>query len=109
MRKLRSGDRVVVTAGKDRGREGKILRMLPDEDRAIVEGVNRYKRHRKPRGKDQPGKIEERERPLPVANVMLLCPKCGQPARVGFTVKRNAENKGKKTRVCKRCGKELDS
>lgn len=104
MKKFRNGDRVVVTTGKDRGREGKIIRVLSASDRVVIGGVNLYKRHRKPRGKDQPGKIDERERPLPVANIMLLCPKCGQSARVGFVVDKN----GKKVRICKRCKKEFE-
>lgn len=101
--KIRNGDRVIVTSGKDRGREGKVIASLPDQHRVVVEGVNKYVRHIKPKGKDQPGKREERERPVSLAHVMLVCPKCSQPARVGFTVNKE----GKKVRVCKQCRKEI--
>lgn len=102
--KIHVGDRVIVTSGRDRGREGKVVTSLPDEYRVVVEGVNKYVRHTKPKGKDQPGKREDRERPIHLAHVMLLCPKCGQPTRVGFTM--NTE--GKKMRRCKECKKEID-
>ncbi len=101
--KIRVGDRVAVTTGKDRGREGKVLRVIPRSHGVVVEGVNKYKKHVKPRGKDQPGSIKERERPLPLANVTLVCPKCGRPTRVGYTVNKE----GKKVRTCKKCKKEV--
>lgn len=101
--KIRNGDRVIVTAGKDRGREGKVVESVSG-DRVVVEGVNKYVRHIKPKGKDQPGKREEKERPISLAHIMLLCPTCSQPTRVGFMVNKE----GKKVRRCKECGKEID-
>lgn len=103
--KLKVGDAAVVTAGKDKGREGKIVRVLPVSQRVVVEGVNKYKRHVKPRGKGQPGSIAERERPLPVANVALVCPRCKQPTRVGYQETRE----GKKIRVCRKCNGEVNT
>lgn len=100
--KLRKGDTVLVTGGKDKDRRGKIVRVLPDLEKVVVEGVNKYKKHLKPRGKDQPGSIIERERPLPVANVSLICPKCKEQTRVGHEMK-----KDKKVRICKKCGEEI--
>lgn len=100
--KLHKGDTVLVTGGKDKDRRGKIVRVLPDLEKVVVEGVNKYKKHLKPRGKDQPGSIIERERPLPVANVSLICPKCKEQTRVGHEMK-----KDKKIRICRKCGEEI--
>lgn len=100
--KLRKGDTVLVTGGKDKDRRGKIVRVLPGIERVIVEGVNKYKKHLKPRGKNQPGSIIERERPLPVANVSLICPECKEQTRVGHEMK-----KDKKVRICRKCGEEI--
>ena len=100
--KIRNGDRVIVTAGKDRGREGKVVESVSGY-RVVVEGVNKYVRHIKPKGKDQPGKREERERPISLAHIMLLCPACNQPTRVGFMMGKE----GKKVRMCKQCKKQL--
>lgn len=101
--KLRKGDIVLITAGKDSGREGKIVVVLPKESKIIVEGINKYKKHIKPRGKEQAGSIQDRERPIPVANVAFMCPKCKQVTRIGYKVTR--ENK--KVRVCRKCGQDL--
>ena len=101
--KLKIKDKVLVTAGKDKGREGSIIKVLPSSSRVVVEGINKYKRHIKPRGKDQPGSILDRERPLPMANVALICPKCKKPTRIGFLVNKE----GDKTRICRKCQEEL--
>lgn len=101
--KLKVADVVSVTSGKDKGREGKVARVIPLRHLVIVEGVNKYKRHLRRRGKDQPGSIIERERPLPVANVALICPQCKQPTRVGYRENRE----GKKVRICRKCEREL--
>ena len=102
--KLKVGDTVLVTAGKEKGREGKISRVLPREDPVVVEGLNLYKRHLKPRGESRPGQIIERERPLPVASVALRCPRCKEQTRVGYQVGRE----GKKERICRKCGGQVD-
>lgn len=101
--KLRKGDKVMVIAGKDRGKSGKILRSFPRENRVLVEGVNIVKRHTRPTQKNPQGGIVERESPIHISNVMLVCPRCNQPTRVG----RKITPEGK-FRVCKKCGEEIE-
>jgi large subunit ribosomal protein L24 len=96
-------DQVVVIAGDDRGKTGKILKVLLDKNRVIVEKVNFIKRHTKPRGQKSQGGILEREAPIHVSNVMHLCPKCQMGVRV--TVKRGQD--GKRERYCARCGEAI--
>lgn len=84
--KLKKGDQVIVTAGKDKGRREKIERIFPDKNKVLLPGVNVYKKHLKPKGEKQPGGIVEINKPLPVASVALVCPKCSQPTRVGYRV-----------------------
>ncbi|HEY3156034.1 MAG TPA: 50S ribosomal protein L24 [Candidatus Eisenbacteria bacterium] len=96
-------DQVVVIAGDDRGKSGKVLKVLIDEDRLIVEKVNFVKRHTKPRGQKAQGGILEREAPVHISNVMHLCPKCQMGVRV--TMKRTAD--GKRERYCARCGETI--
>lgn len=101
--KLKKGDKVMVIAGKDRGKSGKILRAFPRENRVLVEGVNIVKRHARPTQKNPQGGIVERESPIHISNVMLVCPRCNQPTRVG----RKITHEGK-FRVCKKCGEEIE-
>ncbi|RMD73982.1 MAG: 50S ribosomal protein L24, partial [Chloroflexi bacterium] len=75
---VKTGDEVLVIAGKDKGRRGKIKRALPAVNRVVVEGLNIVKRHQKPRGPGRPGGIVEMEAPIHVSNVMLICPSCGR-------------------------------
>lgn len=97
MFKFKKGDEVLVTAGKDKGKKGKIEKVLPKEHKVIVAQVNLYKRHRKV-SRNQPAGIYEITRPLPVANVALICPKCLKPTRVAFIIDGNT-----KSRLCKKC------
>jgi large subunit ribosomal protein L24 len=103
--KVRRGDNVRVMSGKDRGKEGRILAVFPSADRILVEGVNIIKRHMKlraARGRSgQEGGIIQKEAPVHVSNVQIVCPSCG-PTRVGYTL-----TDGTKTRVCRKCGGEL--
>jgi large subunit ribosomal protein L24 len=117
--RIKKGDLVQVLAGKDRGKQGRVLEARPRDRRVIVENLNVAKRHTKPRPmRDStrmgganiiPGGIVERPMPLDVSNVMIVCPTCKQPTRVGVKVK---ELKGEtvRVRVCKRagCGQEID-
>ncbi len=117
--KVKKGDLVQIIAGKDRGKRGRVLEARPSERRVIVENLNVSKRHTKPKpirdssrmGGAQivPGGILEKAAPVPVSNVMVVCPVCGNPTRVGSHVK---EVKGEtvRVRVCKRdgCGEEID-
>ena len=102
--KIRKNDNVLVIAGKDRGKTGKVRFSYPRDERILVEGVNMIKRHtRATKGVRQAG-IIEREAPIQVSNVMLLCNKCNHPTRVGF---RFLED-GKKVRICRSCGEVID-
>jgi large subunit ribosomal protein L24 len=101
--KIRKGDRVRVLTGKDRGKEGTVLRAMPSEGKLIVEGVNTVKKHQKPTRMNQSGGIIERDMPIPVANVAVVSPGDGRPTRVGFKVQQD----GTKVRICRRTGAEL--
>lgn len=99
---VKKGDKVQVISGKDKGAQGEVLRAMPAEGKVIVEGVAIVKKHQKPTQMGQQGGIVEREAAIDVSNVMLICPKCGKPTRVGHA----GTGKNKK-RVCKKCGAEL--
>ncbi len=117
--RVRKGDLVHILSGKDRGKQGRVIDARPKDDKVVVENLNLVKRHQRPRpiqnssrmGGPQmdPGGIVEKPAPLPVANVMLVCPTCNRPTRIGTHVK---EVKGQTVRVryCKRadCGQEID-
>ena len=100
--KLRKGDQVKVLQGKERGKEGEVTRALPKQGKVIVAGVNLAKRHQRPTRATMQGGIIDKDMPLDVSNVALLCPK-GHPTRVGYQF--NAD--GTKRRVCKKCGADL--
>jgi len=101
--KVRSGDKVVVIAGKDKGTEGKIIKAMPKENRVIVEGVNVATMHKKPKSQQDKGGIIKVEKSIDASNVMLVCEACKKPTRVAMKL----EN-GTKTRTCKQCGKPTD-
>jgi large subunit ribosomal protein L24 len=100
---FRRNDQVIVISGDDRGKTGKVLKVLPSSGRLIVERVNFVKRHTKPRSQSRQGGILEKEAPIHVSNVMHLCPKCQTGSRV--TVKPAAD--GKRERYCARCGEMI--
>ena len=100
---MRKGDEVVVTTGRDRGKRGEVLRVMPQEARVIVQGVNMIKRHQRQTARDQGG-IIEREAPIHVSNVAHIDPASSQPTRVGF---RTLED-GRKVRFAKRSGEIID-
>ena len=101
---IRKNDSVMVIAGKERGKTGKVLRVLPDEDAVIIERINIVKRHTKPRGPQQPGGIVEKEASIDVSNIMIMCDKCNAPVRIGRKILAD----GKKIRICRRCNEALD-
>jgi large subunit ribosomal protein L24 len=103
MLKFRIGDKVKVTLGKDKGREGDIERIFPKDASALVPGINIYKKHVKGRP-GQKGGIYEIPRPLSFAKIALICPKCKKNTRVGYKLIAN-----EKTRICRKCGREIDS
>jgi large subunit ribosomal protein L24 len=100
--KLKKGDEVVVLTGKDIGKRGEVTRVMPREDRVIVDGVHMVKRHTKPQGQIMQGGIIDKEMPIHVSNVALWCKDCGA-TRAGY---RFAED-GTKHRVCRKCGNDL--
>jgi len=99
---IRRGDRVRVIAGKDTGKEGKVLRSLPERERVVVENVHMIKKHTRPSQKNRQGGIVEMEGTIHVSNVMLLCPSCGQATRVG-----RRREEGVRVRTCKKCGTDI--
>jgi len=105
LRRLRKDDTVMVIAGKERGKTGKVLRVLPERNRVLIERINLVKRHTKPRGVQQPGGIVEREASVHVSNVVPICGRCNKPARIGH---RRLED-GRAVRVCRRCHELLDN
>jgi large subunit ribosomal protein L24 len=102
--RVKKNDTVMVIVGKERGKIGKVLRVLSAENRAVVERLNLVKRHRKPRGPQSPGGIVEKEAPIHLSNLMPMCERCNMPVRVGS--RRLAD--GRKARVCRRCGGLLE-
>ena len=104
LRRLRKDDTVMVIAGRERGKTGKILRVLPAKGRVLIERVNLVKRHMKPRGVQQLGGIVEREASLHASNVLPICGRCNKPTRVGS---RRLDD-GHAVRICRRCGEQLD-
>lgn len=101
--KLKKGDQIIVTGGKDRGKMGKIDRAFPKKGEVEVQGINQYKKHRKPQGEGKPGEIITLTRPISVAKIALVCPKCKQPTRVGYAIRGD-----KKVRVCRKCDNPID-
>ena len=96
---VKKGDTVIVLSGKDKGKQGKVLGTVPSEAKVVVEGINMVTCHVKPRKQGEEGGIIQRETPIYASKVMLVCPKCGKPTRVGHTV-----IDGEKVRACKKCG-----
>jgi len=103
MQKIKKGDKVVVLSGRDKGRTGEVLKMMPKEDKAVVRGVNLVRRHQR-QTPQQEGGIITKEAPIHVSNLALADPKDGKPTRVGFKVQED----GKKVRVAKRSGELID-
>jgi large subunit ribosomal protein L24 len=105
MSTIRKNDNVLVVTGRDRGKRGRVLRVIPAKDRVIVEGVNFIKRHTKPNPqRNVKGGIVERESPLDASNVQLVCPECGAQTRVG----RKALDDGRRVRFCVKCKGVVD-
>jgi len=100
---IKKNDLVMVIAGRDKGKTGKVLRVLPENGRATVERLHIVKRHSKPRGAASPGGIVEKEAPMDISNLMFFCERCNAPVRVGYKM---AADKSK-TRVCRSCHESL--
>lgn len=102
--KIRKNDNVILLAGKDKGKKGKVIKVIPSENKVIVEGINIAKRHNRPTQRDKKGEIIEIAAPINISNVALLDPKDNKPTRVGYLV----DDKGKKERISRRTGQKLD-
>jgi large subunit ribosomal protein L24 len=100
--RLREGDKVKVIAGKDAGKESRVVRVMPKKNKLIVEGVNTAKKHQAPRGQTMQGGIIDKDMPINASNVMIVCPDCG-PTRVGHRF----DGDGVKHRTCVKCGGDL--
>ncbi len=100
--KIRKGDQVKIISGKDRGKQGNVLRVFPNENKILVEGVNLSKKHRKAKGKNAKGERVVLPMPIDTSNAQMICSGCSKPTRVGLK-----EVGEKKVRVCKKCQKEL--
>lgn len=96
--KIKKGDKVVVSAGKDKGREGTVERVYPNQEKILVAGANMVKRHVDKTEQTPQGGVVEVPRPFHVSNVLLICPKCGKKTKIAYSI----EKKGKK-RMCKKC------
>ncbi len=104
MHRIKRDDLVLVIAGKNRGKQGQVRQVFPDEKRVVVQGVNIVKRHMRPRAMGTQAGIVEKEAPIHISNVMLVCKSCSRPVRVGFRVRPD----GVKVRVCRACGEDVD-
>ncbi len=104
MRKIKRDDLVLVTTGKERGKQGQIRDVLTGKQRVIIQGLNRVKRHQAQKDERTPGGIIEKEAPIHISNLKLICRACQKPVRVGFRVRSD----NVKVRVCRSCGEDID-
>lgn len=102
--RIKKNDTVVVITGKNKGKRGRVIKVMPSENKVIIEKVNIVKRHMKPSRRYREGGIIEKEAPIHISNVMLLCPKCDKPTRIVAQILAD----GKKVRVCKKCKEVID-
>lgn len=100
--KIKKNDLVKMLAGKDKGKNGKVLSVFPSEGKVMVEGLNLVKKHKRPRREGEKGQRVEIARKIDISNVILMCPKCAKSTRVGFKKDNNS-----KTRICKKCNSEI--
>jgi large subunit ribosomal protein L24 len=103
MLKIRKGDTVQVIKGKDNGKKGKVITVFVGERRALVEGINLVKKHKRQTRQDQKGGIVSIEKPIGTSNLMVVCKSCARPVRIGFLVTKE----GEKSRICKACKEVL--
>jgi large subunit ribosomal protein L24 len=107
MQRVKKGDTVEVIAGKDKGERGEVIDVLVSEDRVVIDGINVVKRHQKATqkgGQTIPAQIIEKDAPIHLSNVLVVCTSCDQPTRVGFRVRED----GRKVRVCKKCQADIE-
>lgn len=102
--RIRKGDRVRVISGKEKGKEGKVLQIIPEKQAVVIEKLNMFKKHTKPNQQNQKGGIVEREGKVHLSNVMVICGNCSKPTRLGAKILSD----GKKLRSCRKCGEVMD-
>ena len=102
--KIKKDDNVLVIAGKDKGKKGKVRFVYPRENKALIEGVNLIKTHSKAKAQVKQAGIIEREAPVNLSNLMLVCARCNKPARIGYKILED----GRKTRICRACGEVIE-
>jgi large subunit ribosomal protein L24 len=100
--KFKKGDNVKVIKGKDKGKTGKIDKVIPKKDQVLISNINQYKRHLKARSQGQPSEIVTLTKPLSSENVILVCPKCNKTTRIGYKLQKSV-----KSRICKKCNSEI--
>ncbi len=100
--KIKKNDQVLIISGKDKSKKGKVLEVFPLESRLIIENINLVKKHRRPRRQGEKGQVIEIPKSLHISNVKLICPKCSQPARIGYKIVETG-----KLRICKKCQQEI--
>lgn len=112
--KVKKGDTILVTAGKDKGRTAKVLKSFLKENAILVEGINLKKKHVKPKKQGEKGQVISTPAPLNISNIKIVCPKCGKAARIGYKIEkgpaRNASHSdagGEKRRICKKCKSQI--
>ncbi len=101
--KIKKNDQIIVISGKDRGKKGKVLRVFPKEGKVLVEGMNIKKKHSRPKKSGEKGEVLSLSRPFDASNVKVICPKCSQPARIGYKL-----TEKNKFRICKKCKQEFN-
>lgn len=107
--KLKSGDKVKVIAGKDRGKKGKVLQIFSDRERASVEGINLAIKNMRPRKQNEKGQKIEFPAPMNISNLLLICPKCNRGTRIKYKIlEKIASQKGQKARICSKCKELID-
>ncbi len=97
--KIHKGDTIKIISGKDKGKTGKVLKVLIKKNKVLVDGLNLYKKHVRPKNQGEKGEVVSVPRPMDVSNVMIFCSSCGKAVKVGYRL-----DAGKKTRMCKKCG-----
>ncbi len=102
MARIKKGDQIKIISGKDKGKVGKVVKVMLGDERLIVEGLNLVKKHVRPRRAGEKGQIIEVPRSIHISNIMFVCSKCGKPTRIGYIIRDN-----KKYRMCKKCQNEI--
>jgi len=107
--KIKKGDNVLIISGKDKGRTGKIIKAMPQEQKVLVEGINLKKKHVRPKRDGEKGQVVEIPAVLDVSNVKVICSKCGKVTRIGYKIEKSSSDKVKtiKKRICKKCNQEV--